>query len=178
MLNVSCENQHRADERIPILHALPFRHKGIMCAPLLGPIELEDYLREGQIEQVICGGENYEGARPCDFSWVQRLHDACVKQNVSFIFIETGTVFVKDGKTYRMPSRRLQSRMAWKSGMYFAGKQIAWQLQDSLGLPVEGIFTPFFGEHCSMCATRPICNGCSRCGACEKSAAKHSGENS
>lgn len=55
--NVTCENQRRADERIPILHSLPFKHKGIMTAPLLGPIEIEKYLAMGQIEQVICGGE-------------------------------------------------------------------------------------------------------------------------
>lgn len=31
--NVTCKNQHRADERIPLLLELPFKHKGIMCAP-------------------------------------------------------------------------------------------------------------------------------------------------
>ena len=30
MFNVTCENQKRADERIPILLDLPFKHKGIM----------------------------------------------------------------------------------------------------------------------------------------------------
>lgn len=48
--NVTCENQRRADERIPLLLSLPFRHKGIMCAPLIGPVRLADYLAEGQIE--------------------------------------------------------------------------------------------------------------------------------
>ena len=52
MFNVTCENQRRADERIPILHELPFRHKGVMCAPMIGPVSLRDYLAEGQIEQV------------------------------------------------------------------------------------------------------------------------------
>lgn len=33
MLNVSCENQMRADERIPLLLQLPFKHKGVLCAP-------------------------------------------------------------------------------------------------------------------------------------------------
>ena len=36
MFNVTCENQRRADERIPILLKLPFKHKGIMCAPFIG----------------------------------------------------------------------------------------------------------------------------------------------
>lgn len=31
--NVTCENQKRADERIPLLLELPFKHKGVMCAP-------------------------------------------------------------------------------------------------------------------------------------------------
>ena len=33
--NVTCENQRRADERIPLLLSLPFKHKGIMCAPFI-----------------------------------------------------------------------------------------------------------------------------------------------
>ena len=39
--NVTCENQRRADERIPILLELPFKHKGIMCAPFIGPVSIE-----------------------------------------------------------------------------------------------------------------------------------------
>ena len=65
--NVTCENQRRTDERIPILFDLPFKHKGIMCAPFIGPVSIRQYLSAGQIEQVICGGENYDGARPCNF---------------------------------------------------------------------------------------------------------------
>ena len=42
MFNVTCENQCRADERIPILLSLPFRHKGIMCAPFVGPVTIRE----------------------------------------------------------------------------------------------------------------------------------------
>lgn len=35
ILNVTCENQRRADERIPILLSIPAKHKGIMCAPFI-----------------------------------------------------------------------------------------------------------------------------------------------
>lgn len=38
--HVACENQIRAEERIPFLLSLPFRHKGVFCTPLLGPISL------------------------------------------------------------------------------------------------------------------------------------------
>lgn len=82
MLNVTCENQRRADERLPVLLATPARHKGVMCAPLIGRVDVERYLGLGGrssnvrgcgIEQVVCGGENYEGSRPCDFDWVRLL---------------------------------------------------------------------------------------------------------
>ena len=68
--NVTAENQKRADERIPLLLDLPFKHKGIMCAPFIGPISIEN-IRASQAERVVCGGENYDGSRPCNFDWVK-----------------------------------------------------------------------------------------------------------
>lgn len=166
--NVTCENQRRADERIPLLRALPFKHKGIMVAPFIGAVTIADYLAEGFIEQVICGGENYDGARPCNFDWVKSLRAECVRHNVTFAFIETGTIFVKDGKRYRLPSKGLQSRMAYKSGMNFQGRKIRFDLYDRLGYPVptEELYVPQYGASCEMCGSRLICNGCSRCGKC------------
>ncbi len=168
--NVTCENQRRADERIPILLSLPFRHRGIMCAPLIGPVSIEKYLPSGQIEQVICGGENYDGARPCDFDWVKSLRAECVKYGVTFSFIETGTVFVKDGKTYRMPDKGVQSEMAHRSGMNYRGRQIKWRLCDKMGFPIpdELLYRPHFRDRCDTCGSRLICNGCSDCGQCDK----------
>ncbi len=52
MFNVTCENQRRADERIPILLDLPFKHKGIMCAPFIGPVSIKEYLPYDQIEEI------------------------------------------------------------------------------------------------------------------------------
>ena len=167
--NVTCENQKRADERIPILHALPFRHKGIMCAPLIGPVRIGAYLAQGQIEQVICGGENYDGARPCDFAWVKTLHDDCVRYDVTFAFIETGTVFVKDGRQYRIPDKRIQAQQAYRSGMNHRGKPIVFKLCDNLGIPIpnEQLYVPHYGPNCAECGSRLICNGCSDCGKCK-----------
>ena len=65
--HTTTENQKRADERIPILINLPFKHKGIMVAPFIGKISLSKYLQSGLIENVWCGGENYNGARPLFF---------------------------------------------------------------------------------------------------------------
>ena len=166
--NVTCENQKRADERIPILMKLPFKHKGIMCAPFIGEVRIEEYLAEGQIEQVICGGENYDGSRPCNFDWVKSLRRECEKYNVTFCFIETGSQFIKDGKKYIIPKKSVQSEMAFKSGMNFTGKPIKFRLTDSFGLdiPQSELYVPYYGENCAECGSRLICNGCSNCGKC------------
>lgn len=168
--NVTAENQRRADERIPILLNLPFKHKGVMCAPFIGPVSIEKYLESGQIEQVICGGENYDGARPCNFDWVKALRSECIRHNVTFAFTETGTVFIKDGKRYTMPDKSLQSRMAYKSGMNFIGRPQEFKLCDSFGLPIpeSELYVPYFGERCKTCGSKIICNGCSKCGKCDK----------
>lgn len=170
MFNITCENQKRADERIPILIELPFKHKGIMAAPFIERISIEKYLQAGQIEQVICGGENYDGARVCDFEWVNSLRKECVKYDVTFCFMETGTFFSKDGKIYHIPSKRVQSQLAFKSGMFYKGKTMLWNLTDSFGLPLtaENLYTPHFCVNCDMCGSRPICNGCTDCGKCKK----------
>ena len=168
-LNVTCENQSRADERIPLLLELPFKHKGLHCAPLLGPITAAKYLDSGQIEQVACGGENYGGSRPCDFDWVRSLREECVSRNITFCFMETGTVFHKDGVKYRINSKQTQNIQAFKSGMSFQGKKLHFDLFDSSGNPIpeEALYKPHYREKCEMCSFKMLCNGCSDCGGCE-----------
>lgn len=168
--NVTCENQKRADERIPILLELPFKHKGIMCAPFIGGVSIAEYLKSGKIEQVSCGGENYDGARPCNYEWVKNLRRECENYDVTFAFIETGTKFIKDRKLYTLPNKRLQSIMAYKSGASFIGKPISFKLTDGFGAVIPGdlLYKPYFSDNCIECASRPICNGCSGCGKCKK----------
>ena len=167
-LNATCENQRRADERIPILLDLPFRHKGLHCAPLLGPIQIGRYLDSGQIEQVACGGENYGGSRPCDFDWVKSLREECVSRDITFCFMETGTVFIRDGKSYRISSKQMQNLQAYKSGMTYQGKPIRFKLVDSSGVPIpeDQLYVPHHEEKCQTCSFQILCNGCSDCGAC------------
>lgn len=169
--NVTCENQKRADERIPILLDLPFKHKGIMCAPFIGKVTLDKYLKSGEIEQVICGGENYDGARICDFSWVLSLREECMAYDVTFCFMETGTKFRKDGKVYNIPKKSIQSRQAYKSNVSYIGKPMEFKLTDNFGLeiPTEDLYVPYFGENCKDCGSKIICNGCVNCGRCGKS---------
>ena len=70
------------------------------CAPFIGPVSIQKYLPTGEIEQVLCDGEDYDGARPCHYEWVKALHDECREYNTTFVFCNLGSCFVKDGKTY------------------------------------------------------------------------------
>lgn len=166
--NVTCENQKRADERIPILLSLPFKHKGIMCAPFIEDVVIDKYLDSGQIDQVVVGGENYDGARPCNYEWVKKLYRSCVERNITFCFMETGTNFVKDGKLYKIVDKDIQSKMAYKSGLNYQGKKIQFNLYDEfLNLLDEEVYKPTYLEKCLECGCKMICNGCSNCGKCK-----------
>lgn len=168
--NVTCENQKRADERMPILLELPFKHKGVSCTPLIGPVSLEKYLGCGQIERVLCGGENYGGRRPCNFDWVKSLRAECVPRGITFCFVETGTVFIKDGKKYTLNGKRLQTQQAFRSEMNYEGKPMHFDLVDSWGLPIpeERLYVKHYCENCVECSMKLVCNGCSDCGKCRK----------
>lgn len=169
MLSVTCENQRRADERLPLLLDVPARHKGFMSAPFIGPVNAERYLETGQIEEVLCGGENYDGARPCHYEWVKSLSEQCARHNVTFNFIETGTVFVKYGRTFRIPDKKLQSEQAFRSGLSHYNDKPMFNLQPlrhTLFEPEK--YVPFFRDSCNHCGQRLTCNGCSDCGNCDK----------
>ena len=171
MLNVTTENQMRADERLPILARTPAKHRGFMVAPCIGPVDVDKYLSTGLFEEVLCGGENYDGARPCHYEWVKELSDQCRRHDVTFDFIETGTVFVKDGRTYRIPNKRLQSYQAYLSELSFQGRQVTRHLKNPDPTLFDGDmvpYVPFFRDHCTTCGSRMTCNGCDNCGACEK----------
>ncbi len=168
MLSVTCENQRRADERLSILHDIPAKHKGFMAAPLIGPIDADKYLASGQIEEVLCGGENYDGARPCHYEWVKSLSEQCTLHDVTFNFIETGTVFVKSGKTYHIPSKQTQSQQAYKSNLSHYNRKPIFNLSThNESIFGEEFYRPHFRPHCATCGSRLTCNGCSNCGNCK-----------
>lgn len=151
ILVFTAENQQRVEERIPILLALPFKHRGIMCAPILSEIHLEPYLQSGQIETVLIDGENYDGNRPCHYTWVSSLYEQCKREQVSFQFVGTGNIFVKDGVTYHI-CKAYQRVMALRSGLQYPNIESE--------IPVQ--------PKCRTCWRRNRCPGCSWCGKCEK----------
>lgn len=85
----------------------------------IGEIDLDKYWATGRIETVLAGGENYLGSRPLHYEWIKKIYDRCEKYNVHLIFGQTGNVFVKDGREYKIRSRTDQMIQALKSGMHY-----------------------------------------------------------
>lgn len=112
-IGCTVENQRRAEVRLPIFLAAPIRHRFIICEPLLEPMNLEPYLTPA-IAFVTVGGESGAHARMCDYAWVLELRRQCLAKQVPFHFKQTGAVFRKDGKLYRIP-RYLQEAQAAKA---------------------------------------------------------------
>lgn len=96
------ENQQTADERLPIFINLPIKHKEIIHEPMLEQININKYLETGKIECVTCGGESGEKARLCDYEWILNTRKQCIKNNVSFYFKQTGALFKKNNKIYKI----------------------------------------------------------------------------
>ncbi len=113
-VTVGCtvENQEMADQKLSVFAQLPIRHKNIICQPLIGAINLAQYL--SGVELVVVGGESDRSARRLDFEWVLGIREQCARAQVHFEFRQCGTHFVKDGKQYLLKTRDLcaQARKA------------------------------------------------------------------
>lgn len=118
----TCENQSKADHRLPIFLEAPIKHKCIIHEPMLEAINIEKYLASGQIEQVTCGGESGDQARVCDFAWILESMEQCVKYDVSFYFKQTGAKFKKGNKIYQI-ERKDQMIQADKAEVNFTPKK-------------------------------------------------------
>ena len=107
------ENQQRADERLSILSKLPIKHKMIIIQPMLEKIDISKYL-DDSIECVVVGGESGSDVRPLDYDWVIDIQQQCIKANISFEFRQVGSIFIMDGKVYKIQRQYLcaQARKA------------------------------------------------------------------
>ena len=105
---VTCEDQKRADERIPHLLRIPGK-RGIIIEPMLEGIDLNNIWAKmpsggrclynllsnsqahgGGIHQVILGGETGTGARPMHPDWARSVRDQCHAAGVPFFFKSWG----------------------------------------------------------------------------------------
>lgn len=101
---VSTENQHFADERIPLLLETPAAVRWISAEPLLGPVDLahkvagkretpayrlaDDWVR--CLDWVVAGGESGPNARPMHPQWARSLRNQCQASGVPFFFKQWG----------------------------------------------------------------------------------------
>lgn len=149
-LGTSVENQAAADERIPHLLRCPAAVRFLSVEPLLGPVDLGQWLRTPEWRRlraehwkeppvpepgwVIVGGESGPGARPCNVEWIRSVVGQCKAAGVP--------VFVKQLGKYPMLSLREDvegehptvegapsSRRAWERGEF--GERL--RLADSKG---------------------------------------------
>lgn len=117
-LGVSVEDQKRADERIPDLLATPAAVRWLSMEPLLGPVDLTEWLicpnaRDGLsmdpstgayeccktcdwtgliggLDWIVLGGESGPGARPMHPDWARAIRDQCAAAGVPFVFKQWG----------------------------------------------------------------------------------------
>ncbi|MDR2193045.1 MAG: phage Gp37/Gp68 family protein [Treponema sp.] len=116
-IGVTCENQRRADERLPFFRALPIVRKAFIHEPLLSPLDISAHLFPG-VEEVVAGGESGADARACRYEWFLSLRTQCESAGTPFIFKQTGARFIKDGRLYVIP-RRLQHSQAVKADINY-----------------------------------------------------------
>jgi protein gp37 len=115
-IGCTCENQARADERLPIFLDLPIKHRSIICEPLFEEIDLSAYLSCGEVERVVAGGESGVNARVCNYDWILKIREQCKEYGVKFWFKQTGYRFVKDGRLYLI-DRKAQHSQARRAGI-------------------------------------------------------------
>ena len=111
-LGTTCEDQRRADERIPHLLAVPAAVRFLSVEPLLGPVVLplrcekcgyaridqetlgDHYLCRGAvpgIDWVIVGGESGPGARTCEVAWIRDVVRQCREASVPVFVKQVGS---------------------------------------------------------------------------------------
>lgn len=104
-LGTTVELQHRAEELLPHLAAIPAAVRFISAEPLLGPLDLEPWLGS-TLDWVITGGESGPKARPASPTWFRHLHTQCMEKKVAFHFKQWGDWAPGDG--LNLPARRRQ----------------------------------------------------------------------
>ena len=113
-LMVTTEDQIRADHRCSILKTIPAKVKAVSVEPMLGPVDLAEWLpwgctaphcpcktesecMEHGINWVVIGGESGPNARPTNPAWVYALVEQCRQANVPVVFKQWGEWFPYGG---------------------------------------------------------------------------------
>ena len=87
-LGTTVEDQRRANERLPLLAAIPAVVRFISAEPLLGPLDLEPWI--DSLDWVILGGESGARSRPSNPDWFSGVVDQCTYAGVAVHFKQWG----------------------------------------------------------------------------------------
>ena len=117
IIAVTTENQEKISTRLPILLNIKAKHKYIFISPILEEVNIDNYLKSGQIELVSVSGESYENARECNFDLIKKIKEQCDRYNTKFDFHQTGSNFIMNGKYYKIEHHKEYSQA--KKGMKY-----------------------------------------------------------
>ena len=93
-LGTSVENQKYAP-RLTVLARVPAPVRFASIEPLLGPVDLTDWLSTGSLSWVIVGGESGPRARSMDLEWLDSLKSQCVESSVPLFVKQLGTLWAR-----------------------------------------------------------------------------------
>ena len=104
-LGTSTEDQRFADNRLPALASIPTPSRWVSAEPLLGGIYLVEWLRDGTLDWVVCGGESGKDRRPLELNWIRELRDECQQYETSFYYKQGSSFYPGkdrelDGRTW------------------------------------------------------------------------------
>ena len=109
-MGTSVESQKYAP-RLNVLSRLPAPTRFVSAEPLLGPVDLSQWLDSGVIQWVIVGGESGPGARPMELGWARLLRDQSLKAGVAFFLKQLGGIRKKRGGDKALLDNRLWREM-------------------------------------------------------------------
>lgn len=140
-IGTTVETQHRANQRVPDLIAIPAKVRFLSCEPLLGPIALSASLPinyqlstlNSSIHWIIAGGESgtAKGVSASHPDWFRSLRDQCALAAIPFFFKQWGSWYplsTTDGRQilpfghYIPPSPSVKGYGFMKSGKAAAGR--------------------------------------------------------
>jgi protein gp37 len=85
-IGASMTNQQDVNVRMTHLLTTPAHRRFISIEPMLGPIDLHNWVKPGGLDWVIVGGQTGQGARPVHPDWVRSIRDQCKEAGVAFFF--------------------------------------------------------------------------------------------
>ena len=88
-IGTSVESQKYAP-RLTVLERLPAPVRFVSAEPLLGSLDLTEWLERRAVQWVIVGGESGARARPMQIEWASRLRDQSVDAGVAFFLKQLG----------------------------------------------------------------------------------------